>query len=92
MKSDLNSERYFIIVKAYDLKEPRMPGTSWRPVWTLHLNMRSPGQNFGKALSRMSNVAVTFAGRNVAEMTTVRPNENRGVVTLGPLKIIGYVE
>jgi hypothetical protein len=92
MRHDLETERYFIIVKAFDLKTPPEPGTRAKPVWTLHLNMRSPGQNFRTALANMSRVAVEFAGRSTTEMTTVDPRERTGRVELGPLKVIGYVE
>jgi hypothetical protein len=92
MRSDLQSERYFIIVKAYDLKSAPAPGTRAMPVWTLHLNMRSPGQNFQTALARMSRVAAEFAGRSTPGMTTVDRQERVGTVELGPLKVIGYVD
>jgi len=90
--SDLNSERYFIIVEAYDLKERRVAGRQRRPVWTLHLNIRSPGQNFSTALARMGNVAVDHFGRNTTGVTTARPAVRTGTVIIGPLKVIGIVE
>ncbi|HEY5550849.1 MAG TPA: hypothetical protein VIK52_03110 [Opitutaceae bacterium] len=92
MRSDLEMERYFIIVKAYDLRSPASPGARARPVWTLHLNMRSPGQNFQTAVARMSRVAPEFAGRSTPGMTRVIRRERVGTVELGPLKVIGYVD
>jgi hypothetical protein len=92
MRNDLQTERYFIIVKAYDLKAPRIHGVRAKPVWTLHLNMRSPGQNFRKATGRMSTVAVKFAGSNTTEMRTVLPSDPAGKVVIGPIKVIGVVE
>jgi hypothetical protein len=92
LRSDLQSERYFIIVKAYDLKAPRAQGARRKPVWTLHMNMRSPGQNFKMAISRMSTVAVNFAGKSNPDMVTATPGQRTGVVTIGPLKVIGVVD
>lgn len=94
LRSDLHTERYFIIVKAFDLKAPRVSGAHAKPVWTLHLNMRSPGQNFGMALARMSEVAVDFAGKTNLDVTTINTGkrQRKGVVILGPVKVIGVVE
>jgi hypothetical protein len=92
MGSDLEMERYFIIVKAYELKSQTSPGARTRPVWTLHLNMRLPGQNFPTALARMSRVAPEFAGRSTVGMSRVIRRERVGTVEIGPLKVIGYVE
>jgi len=91
LRSDLASERYFIIIKAYDLKDPQPAGHARRAVWTLYLNMRSPGQNFTTALSRMGNVAVDYFGRSTDSVVTARPHERTGTVTLGPLTIVGEV-
>jgi len=91
LRSDLTSERYFIIIKAYDLKDPQPAGHVRRPVWTIHLNIRSPGQNFTTALARMGNVAVDFFGRNTDAVTTAVPRPRTGTVTLGEMKIIGEV-
>ncbi len=86
----LTNERYFITLMAYDLKAAAGPGRR-RPVWTLHLNISSPGNNFSTALARISAVAVNFAGRTTSEMQTVRPRERTGTVTIAPLIILGEV-
>ena len=87
--SDLTNERYFVIVNAYDLRAPHVPGKRPRPVWTIHLNMRSAGQDFSKALARMSNVAVDYFGQRVDGVTTVRPSVHKSDVIIGPVTIIG---
>jgi hypothetical protein len=88
LRSDLNSERYFIILKAYDLKETLNPGQKRRAVWTTHLNMRSPGRNFPSALRLMGNVGTDFFGRATDMVATARPKLREGRVILGPLVII----
>ena len=62
-----------------------------RPVLTLHLNIRSPGQNFTTALAHMGNVAVDYFGRNTDSVETARPHERTGTVTLHDVKILGEV-
>jgi len=88
LRSDLSTERYFIILKAYDLKAPLAPGEKRRAVWTAHLNMRSPGNNFGTALKRMGLVGADYFGRTTATVETQRPKVKEGRVILGPLVII----
>jgi hypothetical protein len=91
MRMDLGGERYFIILRAYDLKQKPEPGGMRQPVWTLHANMGSPGQNFTTAINLMGNAASNYFGRDSQEMKTVRPKTRQGNVTLGPLEIKGTV-
>jgi hypothetical protein len=90
LSHDLEDERYFIIVNAYDLKDK--VGGSARPVWKMHLNISSPGNNFSTALNRMSQVAGSYAGRNTGTVVSVRPTTREGKVTLAPMVIIGEVK
>ena len=87
LRSDLTSERYFVILQAYDLHglKNRKP----RPVWTLHLNMRSPGHNFAEAVNLMGNVAVNYFGRESDGVVNVPPKLREGKVELGEIKILG---
>jgi hypothetical protein len=88
LRSDMASERYFIILKAYDLHQKIAPGGKRQSVWTLHLNMRSPGTNFRAALDRMSATAVDYFGRGTDQVTTVRPHEREGHVEVGTPVIV----
>lgn len=88
LRSDLSTERYFIILKAYDLKEPLAPGQKRRAVWTAHLNMRSPGKNFPTALRQMGSVGASYFGKSTDTVETRRPVVREGRVILGPLVII----
>jgi hypothetical protein len=91
MRLDLGVERYFMIIRAYDLKQQPEPGGMRRPVWTLHANMGTPGQNFTTAINLMGPAASDYFGRDIQEMQTVRPKTRHGSVTLGPLEIKGTV-
>jgi hypothetical protein len=88
---DLNSERYFVIVRAYELRGGAAESRRHRPVWTMHLNIRAPGNNFRTALARLSVAAGRFAGQDSGTVATVRvpDRERTGTVTLGDLIILG---
>lgn len=88
---DLNSERYFVIVRAYELKGGATESRRHRPVWSMHLNIRAPGNNFRTALARLSVAAGRFAGQDSGSVATVRvqDRERTGTVTFGDLVILG---
>ncbi len=86
---DLTTERYFIILKAYDLRDKTVSGKPRRPVWTVNLNMRSPGTNFPTALGTMSMASVDFLGRTTDRVASVRPKQREGKVELGQVIILG---
>jgi hypothetical protein len=94
LRHDLNTERYFVVIRAYDLKG-RVPSVRKnRPVWTMHLNISSPGNNFRTAMNRMSVAAARYAGLNNADPATVRVTgqETTGTVALAPLVILGEAQ
>ncbi len=88
LRSDLTRERYFIILKAYDLRKPVPNGSQRRAAWSLHLNMSSAGNNFGGALVQMSNAAVDYFGRSTESVDTVRTAPRDGRVEVGTPVII----
>ncbi|MEO6569504.1 MAG: hypothetical protein ABIO94_12130 [Opitutaceae bacterium] len=89
LRAHLTSERYFVILKAYDLRQKPEPGMARRAVWTLHLNMRSPGTNFRIALDRMSVASADYVGRGTEEVTTVSPPHRDARVEVGTPVVIG---
>jgi hypothetical protein len=88
LKSDLTSDRYFIILKAYDLRAKPGAGRPFPTVWTLHLNMRSPGINFRSALDRMSAAAPEYFGRATDSVQTVPPHLKATKVEVGAPVIV----
>jgi hypothetical protein len=88
LRYDLSTERYFIIVRAYELRTPTAVRPR-RPVWTLHMNVSSPGNNFRTAMTRMSHVAPDFVGRNTKDAQSVRARAPTGKVDLGEAIILG---
>ena len=89
---DLSTERYFIILKAYDLREKISSGHRRRAVWTVHLNMRSLGINFETALASMGRTAAEFAGRSTDRIQITLPGVREGKVETGPPIILGVVK
>ncbi len=87
LRSDLATERYFVIVCAYDFhsiqnKKPKV-------LWTLHLNMRSPGHNFPQAVAQMNAAAVNYFGRQTDSVDTILPQTREGKVNIGEIRIVG---
>ena len=81
--NDIHQERYFIILRGYDLHARTREERS-QAIWTVWLNMSSPGNNFQTALARMGMVAADYVGRTTHRVETVRePREGR--VTIGPV-------
>lgn len=88
LRLDLSQMRYFIILRAYDLHASTAAARS-SPVWTLHLNVSSAGNNFDMAIDRMCVAAVNYVGRSTDGVNTVRQPLREGRVTIGPLVILG---
>jgi hypothetical protein len=87
LRHDLLGERYFIIICAYDLRAFNA-GTRRKPVWKMHLNVSSPGNNFRTAMDRMGVAAVNFFGRTSDGIPTVRTKGQQGTVKIGDLIIL----
>jgi hypothetical protein len=87
LRSDLERERYFIILRAYELRTPTEVRPR-RPVWTMNLNISSAGNNFRTAMGRMSFVAPNFVGRTLEDVKSIRAKTPKVEVELGDLIIM----
>lgn len=88
VREGLREERYFIIVKVYDLRTWEK-GKVNRAVWTIRLNIGAPGNNFEQALTRMARAGVNWFGRTTGEVVNVRAGAPQGTVEMPPLVILG---
>jgi hypothetical protein len=65
--ADLDEERYFVILLAYDFQKLRRDGREGNrqpePVWSVRMNVRANGNNFAEALPAMSRVAADYLGK-----------------------------
>lgn len=91
LRRTLDEERYFVIVKAYDLKTWKK-GVANKSIWTIRLNISSLGNNFDTAMTRMSKAGADYFGRTTNEVSTIKPKENNGRVDIAPLIILGEVK
>jgi hypothetical protein len=86
MVAELNEERYFIALMAYDYgvfkREKRR-----QLLWTTHMNVRSAGQNFTMALPAMATIAANYFGKDKVEPVHVSP-EHRGRVEVGEPTVV----
>lgn len=91
MNMELNEERYFVVLMAYDnrllLKEHKA-----KLLWVTRLSVRSPGNNFTESLPALAQAGGQVFGRPVDGLMHVDASWKHGEVTLGEMKVIGVVE
>ncbi|HZZ17905.1 MAG TPA: hypothetical protein VFE25_00975 [Opitutaceae bacterium] len=66
IREDLSSERYFVILMAYDyksLKDGRRLGAKPKLLWSIHVSISAIGRNFTEALPAMSHLASAYFGQ-----------------------------
>ena len=91
MNLDLNEERYFVVLMAYDyqyMKKEHRP----RLLWVTRLSVRSPGNNFTEALPALALAGSDAFGRQLDGLVRVKVPVQRGQVTLREMQILGTVE
>ncbi|RXK56134.1 hypothetical protein ESB00_09745 [Oleiharenicola lentus] len=88
VQHSLKEERYFVIVKVYDLRKWEK-GKVNQSIWTIRLNIGAPGKNFEQALVRMSRVGVDWFGRTTDDVVVVRQKQFKGTVEMPPVIILG---
>jgi len=90
MSNELNEERYFVILMAYD-NQTRLKERKSRLMWVTRLSVRSPGNNFTEALPALARVGADVFGRQVDGLVRVKAPLGRGTVTIGELEVLGQV-
>lgn len=63
-RTDLEEERYFIILNAFDLNYLRSD-RQWKQVWSTRMSTRNIGTNFDYALLGLNEAAANTFGKNV---------------------------
>jgi hypothetical protein len=102
--SDLNEERYFVILQVYDFASLRRgpdagpggaPATAAartappQPVWSMRINIRATGNNFAEALPAMSRVASDYFGKQLDELKAEPTQIGRNAdVEIGKIKVL----
>jgi hypothetical protein len=87
MNEELNEERYFIIVMAYDYQLLRKEKKS-QVLWITRISVRSPGNNFAEAVPTLAHAGSEVFGRHVDGLVKIKTRKG-GRVDLGELKTLG---
>jgi hypothetical protein len=92
LRTELNEERYFVVLLAYDYQLMRREKKA-RLLWITRLSIRGPGNNFTEALPALAQAGAQVYGRNLDGLERIKIRDlPRGEVTLGELKVIGVAE
>jgi len=92
--SDLDEDRYFVILLAYDYQKILHPGGAPKAeppplLWSVRMNIRADGNNFVEALPAMSKVAADFFGRQLDDLKSEQTDVgSRADVEIGPVKVL----
>jgi hypothetical protein len=87
LESDLEEDRYYVILAAYDFQ------TAWKQkqrklLWVTRVNIRVRGNRFDEQLDAMIRSASRYVGRDSPGL--VRQFERQGVVEIGEPQLIEY--
>lgn len=91
MSEELNEERYFIIVQAFDMPLLRKEH-KWRVLWMTRISIRSPGNLFTTALPSLMQAGANVFGQQTDDLVRVQVGEKQGTVKLGELKFLETTE
>jgi len=91
VQAELNEERYFVILMAYDLQRMKKDHKS-HVLWVTRISVRSPGNNFTEAMPALVEAGAEVYGRQVDGLVRVKERTGEGHVTLDEMKVLGVVE
>lgn len=91
LRADLNEERYFVVLLAYDYEQLRAKKKS-PLLWVTRLSIRSPGNNFTEALPLLALAGAESYGRNQDELQRVKVRSlPGGDVKMPAVEVLGTV-
>jgi hypothetical protein len=88
LNSDLENERYFFVISAYDFPTAAKTGQR-KLLWATRVSIQAQGNKFNEAAGLMLSKASKYFGQNSGRL--VQEFEREGKVNLGELKFIGVV-
>ncbi len=86
MKDDIENERYFVVIAAYDFKAALKEGKR-KLLWVTRVSVQAQGNQFDRDVSAMLAKASHHFGRSSGRLLR---QYYEGVVTVGDLKVLGY--
>lgn len=87
LRMELEEERYFIILMAYD-HQKLLKDKTLDLLWTTRFSLRGIGTNFEDAYHALSRGAAPFYGENLKDLTRVRTHLGQGDIELGELEVL----
>jgi len=92
LRTELNEERYFVVLVAYDyplMRREKKP----KILWITRLSIRGPGNNFTEALPALALAGAQAYGRSLGDLERIKVRDlPAGEVTVGDLKVLGVVD
>jgi hypothetical protein len=85
--SDIESERYYLILTAYDFRD-LADGGKPKLCWSTRVSVQAQGNRFNETLAVMLNRASRYFGRDSQRL--IRRYEPDTNITLGELRTVGY--
>jgi len=85
--TDIENERYFVIIAAYDFQVALKEGKS-KPLWVTRVSIQKDGNRFDKALAAMVSRASDYFGEESRRLVR---QYHQGEVKIGELKVISVV-
>jgi len=89
LREALDTERYFMIVTAFDFQS-LLKDKRWNRVWSTRFSMRSPGTNFYKAHLALSKAAGAYFGKDLEKLGKERANFDPVIadVKMGEIEVL----
>ncbi|MEM9157689.1 MAG: hypothetical protein AAGB46_01470 [Verrucomicrobiota bacterium] len=91
LRMELQDERYFIILMAYDWQHLQSE-KEFKLQWSTRFSLNSIGTNFVEAHHTLSRAAMTHFGTNLEDLESERTFHGEGKIEHGELEIIGTEE
>ncbi len=86
--SDIESERYYVIIQAYDFRAARDEGKQ-KLLWATRVSIQAQGNKFNETLAAMVARASRYFGQDSGQLR--RQYEPSATVNLGELRVVGVV-
>ena len=88
LNAELENERYFFVISAYDFPTATKSGQR-KLLWATRVSIQAQGNKFNEAAGLMLSKAAKFFGQDSGRL--VQEFEREGKVSLGDLKFVGVV-
>lgn len=86
---DIENERYYVIIAAYDFREmAKTKGEKPKMLWSTRVSVRAQGNRFNETLAAMLKRAAPYFGENTGRL--IRRYEPTTKVEFGDLQFVGY--